>query len=123
MKTVEKIKKADALRKNSNTASKSLEKVTKDWDRETNKAKTPQQRKHVNEKYTELYAKADKQENKAYAKYYNFVHKNFQKSTIDKSLNGGNFVDKSFIDGLSRNVEQAHKTQVQATKKTTRKKK
>lgn len=115
MKTAEKIKIADTLRKESNSAMKLLERVTSNWTKELVKAKTPKERTIVNQKFTDLYAKADKKENKAYAKYYNFVDKNFEKTAVQNSVRGGVFTEKEFINRLKKETMTTAK--VKPTKK------
>lgn len=102
MKFEEKIKQADSLRKELNQAYKKLERVVNNWDSEWEKAKTPQERTKINKKYSSLYSKADKLEDKTYTKYYNFVDKQFDRQTVQECCRGGTFMKKEFINRLAK---------------------
>lgn len=123
MKFEEKIKQADLLRKESNKAYKELERVVNNWGSELNKSKTPQERVKINKKYSALYSKADKLEDKSYANYYNFVDKQFDRQAVQKCCRGGTFMKKEFINRLSKsNIKKWQEKSVGNNKKTTIKK-
>ncbi len=107
MKNEQKIQKTDALRRQLNKSTKTLERVTDNWIKATQKAKTPIEMRKINKDFEKKYATADKQENKDYKKYYDFVHKNFDNEVVNKCVKGGVFNKKEFIDRLKKETKEA----------------
>lgn len=85
---------------------KELEKISNEWIDKDFKASNKKERDKLNRSYIPKVEKAAKQADKAYEKYYSHIHKNYDKSSIDKAVNKTrDFTSNSFLKELRKEVK------------------
>lgn len=103
MKEDRRIVKANQLRKKAILADRESQKAVNEWCKAKEGTK---QYNNARRKSNRLETKA----NKAYDDYYYYVHKNFEKENIDRSMhrviknkkNNGKFLSRAFLNGLKQ---------------------
>lgn len=97
-----KIDKANELREKSNKAQARAEQLTEEWRLALLRARTPEKRKEIDERYSEKFEIANKKDSEAYKRYHDFVVKNFSFDKIQRATADGAFMDKTFITRLRK---------------------
>lgn len=101
------VKKADKLRKEVNKEFSLANLYIAKWEK-ANKKATPKKIKENNKKFGAIVAKQEKKTDKAYAAYYNYIHKNVSKTKINKALDKSvkktklGAMSKTFLNELSK---------------------
>ena len=83
------------------------------FEKNQSKAKTPQDKKRMNDAFSRMEKKYDAKDNELYFKFYNHMYKDFdiKNSEIqftDKKYKDG-FIDKKYINDMYRNKARAKK--------------
>lgn len=102
-----KIQKADKLRLQNKADMAAWTKVVNEWGKKIDSAKNKADRRKIDELYGGKVKQLEAKEGKSYAAYYNYVHDNFTKDQCKTALqSSGNFMNKSYINGLAKAVRQ-----------------
>lgn len=93
-----KYEKAEKLRKDCNSDSSRMKKITSEWEKQANKASTMQERQEIDKMYQSRVNSLEKKEDRSYEAYYNYIHSAFHRDDIDKALKlSRNFVSIRFL--------------------------
>lgn len=104
-----KVQRADKLRLKTKAEMQKLSNIQKEWERKADKAKSRAEVKKIDAIYDVRFKHQEEVEGKSYAAYYNYVHDNFTKDQHKAAFKNGNFMNKSYINGLAKAVKNEKK--------------